>query len=100
MNNPGSTALENPAPTASPPDQTGGIFEQALEQCDEKQLWPMLLCIQQRLGTPSEQSTDLAQVRAIAHRLCNVLATIRIRSELIQMKRQHDHAGHAGCIGQ
>lgn len=97
MNNPASTISENPAPAASPPDQTEGLYERSLEQFDEKQLWPMLLCIQQRLGTPAEQPTDLPQVRAIAHRLCNALGTIRIKTELIYMKRQTELTGQAGC---
>lgn len=100
MNNLSPAASENPGEAASPPDQTGEHYERSLLQHDEKHLWTMLLCIQQRLGTPTEQPADLEKVRAIAHRLCNALATVRMKTELDLLKRTPNLAGQAGCTGQ
>ncbi|HEY0864552.1 MAG TPA: hypothetical protein VGD97_10650 [Lacunisphaera sp.] len=100
MNNPPSSTPENPAEAASPPDQTAEEYERTLLQFDEKHLWPMLLCIQQRLGTPQEQPADLDQVRAIAHRLSNSLTAIRLRTEIALTKRGAGNTWPAPCAGQ
>lgn len=100
MNNPSPATPESPAEAAGLPDQTWEHYERSLLQFDEEHLWSMLLCIQQRLGTPQEQPADLDQVRAIAHRLCNILATIRIKTELTLLKRESTLAGPAVCANQ
>jgi len=100
MNNPLPAVPENSPEAASPPGQTAEEYERSLLQLDEKHLWTMLLCIQQRLGTPAEQPADLEQARAITHRLCNVLGRIRMKTELALLKRESNLAGPVQCAGQ
>lgn len=64
-------------------------FEAFLKRCNEQQLLAQLRALQILLGTPAERPTDLAQARAIAHRLNN-LATASI---LARQLKELDESG-------
>ena len=46
----------------------------------------MLLEIQGRLGTRMEKPRDLEHVRAITHRLNNILTAISMKNDLVRLK--------------
>jgi hypothetical protein len=85
MNNQPSLAAQNPDEPGRPACYWGN-YDDFLKQCDDKQLWTMLLEIQGRLGTRMEKPRDLEHVRAITHRLNNTLTAISMKNDLARLK--------------
>ncbi|SDR74574.1 hypothetical protein [Opitutus sp. GAS368] len=81
-----------PSPAAQNPDEPGRPacywekYDDFLKQCGDEQLWSMLREIQGRLGTRMEKPRDLEHVRAITHRLNNILTAISMKNDLAQLK--------------
>jgi hypothetical protein len=85
MNNQPSPASRNPNEPGRPACYWEK-YDDFLKQCDDKQLWSMLLDIQGRLGTRMEEPRDLEHVRSITHRLNNILAAISMKNDLARLK--------------
>ena len=57
----------------------------------------MLLEIQGRLGTPTEEPDDLEKARAIAHRLSNALSAIRRKTEQASLQHPSNRSDLMSC---